>query len=228
MAVDVEVHLPKFGTPDFSFTARELGQRFQRPGHGNPPNDVWEIVHLVNGKVSLDPQNVAQIGACYYVSDLFIRVDFGLEYFIASDLKANKNNATQNRATANFYHWLLLRVQSHAKEHYEQFVKVIMTWEGDIKDDLVKTLPTDQKPTSLQELEIKSGIGGLVADWIVELEYRMKRAAFEWEKLDYPQIEAEMKNYPGNPLWTPTGFAVPPQPRSPASRRKLIFPSCRP
>lgn len=51
------------------------------------------MVGLVNGKVSLDPQDVAQIGRCNFVKDLSIRVDFDLVYFVARDLKDNLNNA---------------------------------------------------------------------------------------------------------------------------------------
>jgi hypothetical protein len=228
--VNVEVHTPKFGTPDFSLTARELGQRMQPSGHGSRPSDIWEIVRLVNGKVSLNPQDVAQIGSCNFVKALSIRVDFGLEYFVARDLQDNIQNAmqSQDKGLSNFFHWLLMRVQSHAKEHYEQFVTVIMAWEGEIKDDLMKKLPTDQTPTSLQALDIKNGIGALVADWVVDLEYRLKRRAYDWENLDYPHIEAEMKRVPGVSVFMPMGFGLPPKPQPPASRRKVTFPPCRP
>jgi hypothetical protein len=188
------------------------------------------MVGLVNGKVSLDPQDVAQIGRCFFVKDLSIRVAFGLEYFVARDLQDNIINAVNAGDTflTKFYRWLLLRVTSHARQHYEQFVKVIMAWEGEIKDDLVKTLPTDQKPTSLQELEIKKRIGALVADWVAELDNRLKRAAFDWEKKDYPLIEWQMTHYPGVSVFMPMGFSLPPVPQSAASRQKITFPACRP
>jgi hypothetical protein len=228
--VNVEVHTPKFGPPDFSLTARELGQRLRPPGQGGRPSDIWEIVRLVNGKVSLNPQDVAQISGCNFVKALSICVDFGLEYFVAKDLQDNIENADKlrDKGLGNFFRWLLLRVQSHARQHYEQFITVIMAWEGDIKNDLMKTLPAYQKPTSLQELDIKNGIGALVADWVVELEYRLKHRAFDWEKLDYPHIEAEMKRVPGASIFMPMGFGLPPIPQRPASRRKITFPPCQP
>lgn len=110
---------------------------------------------------------------------------------------------------ATFYRSLLLRVKWHAEQHYEQFVKVIADWEGDIKHDLVKTLPTDQKPTSLQVLEIKQAIGALVAGWVDELGYRMKLEAYKWEMSDYPVIEAQMKRDPRVSVFMPTGFSYP-------------------
>jgi hypothetical protein len=228
--VDVEVHIPKFGAPDFSLTARQLGQSSRPSGHAGASSDVWELVRLVNGKVTLDPQDVDQIGKCYFVKDLSIRVDFGLEYFIAKDLQDNITNAANagDKGQANFHRSLLLKVKSHAQQHYEQFVEVIMAWEGDIKADLVKTLPTDKKPTSFQELQIKQAIGTLVADWVVELEFRLKRRAFEWEKLDYPHIEAQMKSDPRVSVFMPMGFSLPPVPKSPGPRGKIIFPTCRP
>jgi hypothetical protein len=108
--VDVEVRIPKLGPPDFSLTATLLGQRSGPPGHGGRP-DVWEMVRLTNGKVSLDPQDIAQIGRCNFVKNLFIRIDFGLEYFVASDLRDNINNAANAGQTrlADFFHQLLRR-----------------------------------------------------------------------------------------------------------------------
>jgi hypothetical protein len=227
MAVDVTVHLPKIGSPNFSHTARQLGQISRA---GSRLTDVWELVRLIDGKVSLDPQEVAQIDACRFVKDLHIHVRFGLEYFVASDLQNNVTNAKNsgNTALANFHRWLLLRVEGHALEHYKQFIEVIMTWEGDIKNDLAKALPTDQKPTSMQEEDIKKAIGALVSDWIVELEFRLKQAAFDWEHLDYPQIETQMNKYPGASVFMPMGFSLPNAPKGPASRTKVKFPPCRP
>ena len=228
--VDVDVHIPKFGAPDFGLTAKQIGQNSRPSGHGGASSDVWELVRLVNGKVSLDPQTVAQVGKCNFVKDLTVRIDFGLEYFIAKDLQDNIDNAAQagDKGRANFYRSLLLKIKSHAQQHYDQFVDVITAWEGDIKADLLKTLPTDKKPTSLQELEIKQGIGTLVADWVVELEFRLARRAYEWEKLDYPHIEAQMKGDPRVSVFMPMGFGIPPAPKSPAARRKVVFPACRP
>ncbi|MEN3364024.1 MAG: hypothetical protein V7606_1298 [Burkholderiales bacterium] len=228
--VDVDVHIPKFGAPDFSLTARQLGQNSRPSGHGSASSDVWELVRLVNGKVALDPQDVAQVGKCNFVKDLSVRVDFGLEYFVAKELQDNITNAAQagDKGQANFHRSLLLKIKSHAQQHYEQFVDVITTWEGDIKADLLKTLPTDKKPTSLQELQIKQGIGTLVADWMVELEFRLTRRAYDWEKLDYPHIAAQMKADPRASVFMPMGFSFPPVPTKPAARRKIIFPACRP
>jgi hypothetical protein len=229
-SVDVEVHIPKLGMPDFSWTARQLGQR-SRPGNARPgdrPSDVWELVRLVEGKVSLDRQRVEQIHGCNFVKDLFIRIDFGLEYFVARDLQDGINKAEEagDKALENFYRSLLLRIRSHAHQHYEQFVKVIMAWEGDIKDDLVKTLPTKHKPTSLPELDIKQAIGTLVSDWALQLEFRLKQRAFDWEKEDYPEIEADMRKNLGASTFMPMGLRLPPKPKSPASPRKVTFPRC--
>jgi hypothetical protein len=224
--VDVEVHIPKFGAPDFSMTAKQLGQSSRPSGRG-ASSDVWELVRLVNGMVSLDPQDVAQVGKCGFVKDLSVRVNFGLEYFVAKDLQDNISNAA-NKGVANFHHSILQKIKSHAQQHYEQFVEVIMAWEGDIKADLVKTLPTDKRPTSLQELQIKQAIGALVADWVVELEFRLKRRAYEWEKLDYPHIVKQMTSDPRVPVFMPTGLSLPPEPKGPAPRRKFAFPPCRP
>jgi hypothetical protein len=96
--VDVEVHiLPKFGAPNFSLTAKQLGARLspsgRLPGHVGQPSDVWEVVRLVDGRATLDPQEVAQTDKCNFVKALSIRVDFGLEYFIASELQSNINIA---------------------------------------------------------------------------------------------------------------------------------------
>jgi hypothetical protein len=228
--VDVEVHIPKFGAPDFSSTARQLGQSSRPSSRGRVSSDVWELVRLVNGKVSLDPQTVAQVGKCNFVKDLSVRVDFGLEYFVAKELQDNINSAANagDKGLANFHRSLLLRIKSHAQQHYDQFVDVITAWEGDIKADLRKTLPTDKRPTSLQELDIKERIGALVADWMVELEFRLTRRAFEWEKLDYPHIEAQMKSDARVSVFMPMGFGLPPVPKRPAARRKITFPACRP
>ncbi len=50
--VDVEVHiLPKFGAPNFSLTAKQLGTRLapsgRGAGHAGQPGAVWEVVRLV-------------------------------------------------------------------------------------------------------------------------------------------------------------------------------------
>lgn len=233
MAMDVQVHIPKLGAPDLSLTASQLGGHSRPPGYSGRPCDVWELVRLFNGRASLKPQDyVGQIGGCNFVKDLSIRVDLDLEYYVAKELQDNmtKANNAGDKALANFYHWLLNRVKWHAGEHYEQFVMVIMTWEGDIENDLAKTLPTDQKPTSLKELDIMNGVGALVSDWIVELDYRLKRAAYDWEQSDYPQIDAQMRSQKLAPVFIPTkmAFSLPPLPQSPASRRKIAFPPCRP
>jgi hypothetical protein len=227
--VDVSVYIPKFGAPDTSQTAKQLGQGAQPSGRGGG-SDVWELVRLFNGRVTLNPQDVAQIGKCSFVDKLTIRVDFDLQYCIAKDLEDNITSAANAGDTglANFHRWLLLRVKSHANQHYEQFVKVIMTWEGEIKADLLNRLPTDKKPTSLPELDIKQGIGTLVADWIAELQFRLQQRAFDWEKLDYPHIEAQMTSDPRVSVFMPMGFGLPPAPKKPAPRSKVKFPACRP
>jgi hypothetical protein len=230
MAVDVTVDIPKLGSPDVSLTARELGQRSRPSGHGTRASDVWEIVRL-DGKPSLDPQEVAQIGKCRFVKNLSVNVPFTLEYFVAKDLQDNVDNAVKTQAPKgeqNFHRWLLQRVKGHAAQHYDQYVKVITAWKADIKQDLEKTLPTEKRPTSLQELEIKEQIGALVSDWIAELDFRLKQDAFQWEKTDYPHIEKQMKSTPGATVFMPTGLSLPPAPQSPASRRKVTFPPCRP
>jgi hypothetical protein len=185
---------------------------------GTPTRSVW-----------LAPLRAEQVQRARWQGRT-LRIDFGLEYFVASDLRDNINNAANAGQTrlADFFHQLLRRVEWHATQHYEQFVKVIMAWEGDIKDDLIKALPTERKPTSLSEIEIKKGIGALVADWVVELDFRMKRESVEWENSDYPKIQAQMQSYPGVSVFMPRPFSVPPKPQSPAARRKITFPPCRP
>jgi hypothetical protein len=227
--VDVEVHiLPRFGAPDFSLTAKQLGARLaplgRVAGHGGQPGEVWEVVRLVNGKVKLDPQDVAQTGKCNFVNALAIRVDFALEYFIASDLQNNISNAP-NIQVKNFYGLLLLKIKQHANEHYEQYIKEITDWEWDIKNSLMKTLPTQQNPTSQSVLEIKNAIGALVSDWFLQLDYRLKLAAYNWENTDYPRLSDWMKSQPG--VFMPQGLAIPPAPQKPAPPRPVIFPPCR-
>jgi hypothetical protein len=230
--VDVEVHiLPKFGAPDFSLMAKQLGARLsplgRLPGHVGQPSDVWEVVRLVDGRATLDPQEVAQIGKCNFVKALSIRIDFGLEYFIASELQTNINNAP-NLQAKNFHTALLLKVKQHANEHYEQYVREIMAWEWDVKNALMNALPTQQKPTSLSVLDIKTAIGAMASDWLLELEYRLRVAAYNWENSDYPKITAWMTSQPGVSVFMPQGLAIPPAPQKPASPRQTSFPSCRP
>ena len=78
-SVDVEVDIPKIGEPDLSKTAEALGK-------------VWESV-LLTGKAIVDPYDVMQIGKCYFVEELLIRVDFALEYFVAKELQDNLINS---------------------------------------------------------------------------------------------------------------------------------------
>jgi hypothetical protein len=230
MAVDVKVDIPKLGSPDLSLTAKELGQRSRPSGRGSRPSDVWEVVRLIDGKTSLDPQDVAKVGKCSFVKDLTVNVQFALEFFVAKELQDNADNAVRTQAPKseqNFHRWLLQRVKTHAAQHYDQFVKVITAWKDEVRKDLEKSLPTEKKPTSLKEVEIKEQIGVLVSDWIAELDYRLKQEAFQWEKTDYPQIEKQMKSTPGAAVFMPTGLSLPPTPKSPASRRKVTFPPCR-
>src|SRR5215468_6673682 len=148
-SLDVKVAIPKFGQPDFSKTAKELG-------------DVWESVSLV-GTVSLNPQDLGQTGSCWFVKDLLVSLDFRLDYFIAKEMDDNiKNAATVEEK--NQHRGLLLRIRWHAHQHYEQFVKEITDWQAEIKADLLKILPTDRRTTSLQESEIKNKIGILVSE----------------------------------------------------------------
>jgi hypothetical protein len=212
MAVDVEVNItPTFKEklPDETFTAKQLG--------------VWEMVRLVSRKPDLKRQEVAPIGSCYFVKDLFVSIDFDLEYFIASDFNTNIINATNasNKQVANFWRGLLLKIKSHAKEHYDQFESVIAGWKADIKSDLVKTLPTDKKPTSAAEAKIKEGIGILVSDWLDELQFRLRQRAFKWEEDDYPKIEKQMKD---GGVFLPDGLPRPPKPGKPPKRQTVTFP----
>jgi hypothetical protein len=230
MAIDVKVDIPKLGSPDLSLTAKELGQRSRPSGHGSRASDVWEIVRLINGTSALDPQDVATVGKCSFVKDLSVNVHFDLEFFVAKELQDNVDNATNSQAPTgvqNFHRWLLQRVKTHAAQHYDQFVKVITAWKDEVRKDLEKTLPTEKKPTSLPEADIKKQIGAVVSDWATELAFRLQQEAFQWEKTDYPQIEKEMKSRPGAAVFMPTGFSLPPTPQSPASRRKVTFPPCR-
>jgi|SRR5215510_5726617 len=216
-SVDVEVHITpifKRDLPNDTLTAKQLG--------------LWEKVRLVSRKTDIKRQEVGQIGDCSFVKDLFVRIDFDLEYFIASDFKTNIIDATNNTNTqqANFWQNLLRKIKWHAEEHYEQFIKVIMDWEGDIKRDLVKTLPTDAKPTSATETKIKEGIGILVSDWLVELEFRLRKTAFDWEQEDYPNIEKQMTD---GGVFLPQGLPRPPDPGKQAPKRRAVaFPPCKP
>jgi hypothetical protein len=214
MAVDVEVKItPTFKEklPDDTQTAKQLG--------------VWEMVRLVSRKTDLKRQEVAQVGGCYFVKDLLVSIDFDLEYFIASDFKTNIIDATNasNKQVANFWRGLLLKIKSHAKEHYDQFETVIADWKVDVKGDLVKTLPTDKKPTSAAEAKIKEGIGILVSDWLAELQFRLRQTAFKWEEDDYPKIEKQMKD---GGVFLPDGLPRPPKPGKPPKRQTVAFPPC--
>ena len=95
---------------------------------------------------------------------LFIRVNFALEYFIANELQNNISNAT-DPTVKRVHRAILQRIIQQAKHHYEDYVDVITEWEGNIKDDLMKTLPSQTRPTSLSELDIRNRIGMLVSDW---------------------------------------------------------------
>jgi hypothetical protein len=228
--VDVEVHIiPKFGAPNFSLTAKQLGARLapsgRVAGRGSQPGEVWEVVRLVDGKVALDPQDVAQKGKCNFVKALGIRVDFKLEYFISSDLQNSISNAPDPQ-TKHFFSLLLLKIQRHANAHYEQYIKEIEDWEGDVQRALMQTLPTEQKPTSLSVLDIKNAIGALVSDWFLDLDFRLKRAANDWENEDYPKITDWMRTQPG--VFMPQGLAIPPGPAKPSPPRQVPFPPCRP
>src|SRR5262245_6657086 len=214
MAVDVEVNItPTFKEkiPDETSTAKQLG--------------VWEMVRLVSRKTDIKRQEVAQVGGCYVVKDFFLSVDFDLQYFIASDFNTNIINATNasNKQLANFWRGLLLKIKSHAKEHYDQFESVITDWKADIKGDLAKTLPTDKKPTSAAEAKIKEGIGILVSDWLDELQFRLRQRAFKWEEDDYPNIEKQMTT---GGVFLPDGLPRPPKPGKPPKRQTVTFPPC--
>jgi hypothetical protein len=216
MAVNVEVNItPTFKEklPDETSTAKQLG--------------VWEKVRLVSRTPDIKRQEVAEIGGCRFVKDVLVSVDFDLEYFIASDFNSNIIDATNasNKQLANFWRGLLLKIKSHAKEHYDQFENVITDWKADIKGDLAKTLPAEAKPTSLPEAKIKEGIGILVSDWLVELEFRLRKTAFDWEEKDYPKIEEQMKK---GGAFLPNGLPRPPKPGKAPKRRTVTFPSCKP
>ena len=123
--VDVEVHIvPKFGLPDFSLTGTQIGRRLRSAGFRGRPGDVWEVVRLVNGKTTLPRSDVGQKGRCRFVQALFIRVNFALEYFIASELQNNISDAT-DPTVKRVHRAILQRIIQQAKHHYEDYVDVI-------------------------------------------------------------------------------------------------------
>ena len=216
--LDVTVHIPKLGNPDFSFTEKQL--------------KAWELVtfSIGQGGSRIAPLNFAQIGGCNYVQDCGISVHVDFTYRVARELQEHITDAATagNTALANIHTNILLRVKWHAGNHYERVVNsVIPAWESDLQKELAKTLPTDHAPTSLQESEIQARIAELVAYWVGELGYRMARDVNDWERADYPQLSTFMRS-PQIGGWMPLDFPVPKFREKQPSRPKITFPRCQP
>lgn len=216
--LDVTVHIPKIGTPDFSFTQTQL--------------KAWELVtfNIGQGGIRIDPLTFAQMGGCNYVKDGGISVHVDFTFRVARELKESikaAQDATDKRLS-NALHIILLHVEQHARTHYERVVNnVILTWESDLQKDLTKTLPTERTPTSLPESGIQERIADLVAYWVSELGFRMARDVNEWEREDYPKLEKVMHNTPGADVFT-SGFPIPRFLKKQPSRPTIAFPACRP
>jgi hypothetical protein len=191
--------------------------------------DAWEMVVINTEKPPINPETLAQIGKCSFVKDLTVCVKCGVGYYIASDLFdfIDQFKNAPHSMEGSFFKQLLSRIKSHAAQHYQQDSEVIIAWGVELQTMLRSTLPVENRPTSLQEPEILNRIGILVADWVVELEYRLERRAYYWDKSDYPKIQDWMKKFPGPPLAT-SGFPTPLEPRNRAPPQKMTFPHCKP
>jgi hypothetical protein len=216
--LDVTVHIPKIGNPDFSFTEKQL--------------KAWELVTFSIGQAGsrIDPLNFAQVGGCNFVKDCGISVHVDFTFHVARELKESIKDAHDagNTPLANALHIILLRVEQHARTHYERVVNnVILTWESDLQKDLTKTLPTDRAPTSLPKSGIQARVADLVAYWVAELGYRMARDVNEWEREDYPQLEKFVHSIPGADVFL-SGFPIPRFLKKQPSRPTIAFPACRP
>jgi hypothetical protein len=151
--IDVTVHIPKIGNPDFSFTEKQL--------------KAWELVTfgIGPGGTCIAPLTFAQVGGCNFVKDCGISVHVDFAFRVARELKESIKDAQDaaDKRPSNALQIILLHVEQHARTHYERVVNnVILTWESDLQKDLTKTLPTDRAPTSLPESGIQERIADLV------------------------------------------------------------------
>jgi hypothetical protein len=212
--LSVNVSIAKLGTPDESFTAKQL--------------DAYEIVKflIAPGSARVGPLTVAQIGGCNYVDDCPIEVPVEVKYWVASDFQTAIANATTT-AEKNGWRSFRLRIKWHAEKHYDSVAdSVIPAWKTDILKDLNKTVPTRGAPTSLQESDILLRITELVTYWVDELGYRIARDVNDWEQKDYPKISKLMTQV--LPVFLPQGLPIPPFLLKPPSRPSIAFPACRP
>src|SRR5262249_47408378 len=147
--LSIKVALAQLGNPDFNSTKKQL--------------DAWEVVRFDAGKGGTPlALTVAQVAKCYYVTDCTIDVPIPVTYSIASELQDNITNA-QSTAERNAHKQLLMRIKTHARQHYTRVEKpLIPTWETDVKKDLARTLPSSTSATTEDEPAIRARLAPLV------------------------------------------------------------------
>jgi hypothetical protein len=213
-AISVKVSVPELGNPDFRRTAKEL--------------NAWELVKITakaGDKINLE---IGQNGGCNHVNTCGVNVTIGVEFSVAKDINDAIAGAVEKQVS-NAWRQLRLRIVHHAREHFNRVVKdVIPAWQKNIQKDLESSLPTQQKPTSLAELEIHKQVGALVAYWIVELGFRMEKDINDWERQDYPELTRFVHKLAGLEWFLPDGFPVPEFRKSAQPRPKIAFPACVP
>jgi hypothetical protein len=215
-AISVNLSVPKLGSPDYSLTSTQL--------------KAWEVVKFTPGLggTPIDPWEVAPIGGCNYVKACGINVTVGVQYFVAKEINDNIVGAV-DKQQSNAYRNLRLRIEHHARAHYDRVVKtVIPAWHKEIQKDLETSAPTDRKPTSLSDAEIQKQIVALVSHWIVELGFRIEKDVNDWEKQDYPELTKFLRKLIGLDWFLPNGFPVPEFRKSAPPRPKIAFPACVP
>ncbi|WZO98443.1 hypothetical protein EP7_000022 [Isosphaeraceae bacterium EP7] len=212
--LSVNVALAELKGPDFKSSMKTL--------------NAWELVRFDVGlggtPVTL---TVSQVAKCNSVDECTIDVPIGVSYSIASELKDNITNA-QTTAERNDHRQLLMRIETHARAHYSRVAKpLIPDWEADIRKDLDKTLPTRKTPTSEDEGQIQARLAPLVAYWVEELGYRIKKDVNGWEKTDYPQLVKFMQNFRSLSVFLPDGLPIPKFASKPPKRPAITFPACQ-